>query len=192
MKLRTFAFALAALCTGAHGAPLPLLGDFDSPGKFSDIPIDITAETLTASGSITIASGNVQISYGATTIFADEAQYDPSTRDVIATGNVRIYRDGQVVTAERAVYNLETKDIMSASVNGDHFPYLFSGNSFQNHSGGNGYLIKGGVFTTSDSLQPDWSMRARRIRLYPNESVILYDVDLYIGETPVMLSLIHI
>ena len=89
------------------------------------MPIDIAAEKLSASGSISIASGNVQLSYGATTIFADEAQYDPATRDVIATGNVRIYRDGQLVTAERAVYNLETKDIMSVSVNGDHFPYLF-------------------------------------------------------------------
>ena len=186
MKLRIFAFALAVLCTGAHGEPKTLFGDTDSPGKFGDMPIDIAAETLTASGSISMASGNVQIIYGATTIFADEAQYDPATRDVIATGNVRIYRDGQLVTAERCVYNLETKDIMSASVNGDHFPYLFSGNSFQNHSGGNGYLVKGGVFTTSDSLQPDWSMRARRIRMYPNDSIILYDVDLYIGETPVM------
>ncbi|MEI7820539.1 MAG: LPS assembly protein LptD [Verrucomicrobiota bacterium] len=186
MRLHTLALALAVLCTGAHAAPKTPLGDFDSSGKFGDMPIDIAAEKLSASGSISIASGNVQLSYGATTIFADEAQYDPATRDVIATGNVRIYRDGQLVTAERAVYNLETKDIMSASVNGDHFPYLFSGNSFQNHSGGNGYLVKGGVFTTSDSLQPDWSMRARRIRMYPNDSVILYDVDLYIGETPVM------
>ena len=186
MKLRTFALALAVLCTGAHGAPKTLLGDSDSPGKFGDMPIDIAAENLSASGSISIASGNVQLSYGATTIFADEAQYDPATRDVIATGNVRIYRDGQLVTAERAVYNLETKDIMSVSVNGDHFPYLFSGNSFQNNAGGNGYLVKGGVFTTSDSLQQDWSLHARRIRMYPNDSVILYDVDLYIGETPIM------
>ena len=186
MKLRIFAFALAVLCTGAHAAPKTPLGDFDSQAKFGDMPIDIAAEKLSASGSISMASGNVQITYGATTIFADEAQYDPATRDVIATGNVRIYRDGQLVTAERAVYNLETKDIMSASVNGEHFPYLFSGNSFQNNAGGNGYLVKGGVFTTSDSLQPEWSMRARRIRMYPNDSVILYDVDLYIGETPVM------
>lgn len=186
MKFRIFALALAVLCTGVHGAPKTLLTDSDPLGKFGDMPIDIAAEKLTASGSISMASGNVQITYGATTIFADEAQYDPTTRDVIATGNVRIYRDGQLVTAERAVYNLETKDIMSASVNGDHFPYLFSGNSFQNNAGGNGYLVKGGVFTTSDSLQPDWSMRARRIRMYPNDSVILYDVDLYIGETPVL------
>ena len=186
MNIRSTALALAALCISAHGAPKAPLPGADSPGRFSDIPIDIAAERLDASGILATASGNVQISYGSTTIYADEAQYDPTTRDVIATGNVRIYRDGQLVTAERAVYNLETKDIMSASVNGDNFPYLYSANSFQNNVGSTGYMVKGGVFTTSDSLQPDWSLRARRARIYPRDSVILYDVDFYIGETPIM------
>ena len=130
MKLRSTALALAALCISALAAPqAPPLG------RFSDMPIDIAAERLDVSGILSTASGNVQISYGSTTIYADEAQYDPTTRDVIATGNVRIYRDGQLVTAERAVYNLETKDIMSASVNGDNLPYLYSANTFQNHVG---------------------------------------------------------
>ncbi len=182
MKLRSTALALAALCMSALAAP----PGPPSLGKFSDIPIDIAAERLDASGILATASGNVQISYGSTTIYADEAQYDPTTRDVIASGNVRIYRDGQLVTAERAVYNLETKDIMSASVNGENFPYLYSANTFQNNVGSTGYLVKGGVFTTDDSLQPDWSLRARRARIYPQNSVILYDVDFYIGETPIL------
>ena len=186
MNIRSTVLALAALCISAFGAPKSQQADFGSLGRFGDIPIDIAAEKLDASGILATATGNVQISYGATTIFADEAQYDPTTRDVIATGNVRIYRDGQVVTAERAVYNLETKDIMSASVNGETFPYLYSGKSFQNNAASTGYLVKGGIFTTDDSLQPDWSLRARRARIYPNDSVILYDVDFYIGETAVM------
>ncbi len=191
MKIRCLAIAIAALCSSALGAPpkLPFMDLAKAPesqGKFSDIPIDIAAEKLDASGTLATASGNVQISYGATTIFCDEAQYDPTTRDVIAAGNVRIYRDGQVVTAERAVYNLETKDLMSASISGEQFPYLFSGNSFQNIAGRTGFMVKGGVFTTDDSLQPGWSLRARRVRMYPNDSVILYDVDLCIGETTVL------
>jgi len=155
-------------------------------GKFSDIPIDIAAERLDASGALATASGNVQISYGATTIYADEAQYDPNTRDVIATGNVRIYRDGQLTLAERAVYNLETKDIFAASVSGDTAPFMFAGTSLQNMPGSKGYLVKEGLFTTSDAINPDWSLRAKRIRIYPNDRVILEDVKLYVGELPVM------
>ena len=186
MNIRSLAPAFLALCMAASGAPKLPFGVGSETERFSAIPVDMSAERLDASGVLTTASGNVQVSYGSTTIFADEAQYNPATRDVLATGNVRIYRDGQLVTAERAVYNLETKDIMSASVNGETFPYLFSGNSFQNNSEGNGYIVKGGIFTTNDSLRPDWSLRARRIRMYPNESVTLYDVDLYVGETAIL------
>jgi len=182
MKLRSTAVALAALCMAGQAAPRMQGLGMDSPKKFADTPIDIAAERLDVSGDRSLASGNVQISYGSTTIFADEAQYDPSIRDVIATGNVRIYRDGQLVTAERAVYNLETKDIISASINGETMPYLFAGKSFQNNPGGTGYQVKGGFFTTDDSVDPDWSMRARRVRINPDESVILYDVDLYAGD----------
>jgi LPS-assembly protein len=186
MKLLCTALALAALCVAGQAAPrMPPVGA-ESIGRFSDIPIDIAAEKLDVSGVLSTASGNVQISYGSTTIYADEAQYDPTTRDVIATGDVRIYREGQLVTAERAVYNLETKDIVSSSISGDSVPFMYSGRSFQNNPGAAGYQVKGGLFTTSDSIEPDWSLRARRVRIYPDESIILYDVDFYIGETPVM------
>ena len=186
MKNRGTAFALAALCATLHGAPkLPSFADGQSQ-RFSDVPVDMAAEKLDVSGQLSIASGNVQISYGETTIFADEAQYDPSTRDVIASGNVRIYREGQVVTAERAVYNLETKDILSASVAGDNMPFMYSAGTFQNNQEGRGYQVKGGTFTTSDSLDPGWALRARRVRLYPDESVTLYDVDLCFGDTVIL------
>ena len=186
MILRNIALALAVLCVAGQviaqvPARLP-----EPAGRFSDIPIDIAAEKLDASGAMATASGNVQISYGSTTLYADQAQYDPTTRDIIATGNVRIYRDGQLITAERAVYNLETKDIFGASVNGDTAPFMFGGTSFQNMPGTKGYLIKEGLFTTSDAINPDWSLRARRVRIYPNDRVIFQDVKLFVGETPIL------
>src|SRR5688572_5963074 len=80
--------------TATSPAPPPA----DSIGsRFSDVPIDISAERLDTSRELATASGNVEISYGATTIYCDEAQYDPNTRDVIVSGNVRIYRDGRLV-----------------------------------------------------------------------------------------------
>jgi lipopolysaccharide assembly outer membrane protein LptD (OstA) len=186
MKFRRFAPAFTALWMAGQAIAQSPLRQADSAGRFSDIPIDIAAENLDASGVLATASGNVQISYGATTIYCDQAQYDPTTRDVIATGNVRIYREGQLVTAERAVYNLETKDISGASVHGEAMPFMFGSNSFQNIPGTSGYLVKESLFTTSDSANPDWSLRARRVRIYPNDRVILYDAKLYVGNTPVM------
>ncbi len=184
--MKRIAIAIAALCFVGHVAAQSVTGSEDSSiGKFSDIPIDIAAEHLDASGTISTAEGNVQISYGATTIYCDEAQYDPNTKDLIATGNVRIYREGKLVTADRAVYNLESKDITAATVRGEALPFVFSGTSMQNISGSNGYLLKDTLFTTSDTANPDWSMRARRVRIYPNDRMIFRDVKLYLGSTPV-------
>lgn len=181
-------FAMSRAIAQAPADILPVPSALAEPGdqRFADIPIDIAAEKLDASGEFATASGNVQISYGATTIYCDEAQYDPNTRDVIVVGNVRIYREGRLVTAERAVYNLETKDITAAAVRGESQPFLFSGSSFQNIGSGPGYLVKDGFFTTSDVANPDWSFRARRVRIYPNDRIIFTDVKLYIGNTPVM------
>lgn len=157
----------------------------DPLGRFADIPIDIAADRTGASGDLATASGNVQISYGATTIYCDEAVYDPVTRDVVVTGNVRIYREGRLVTADRAVYNLETKDITAASTRGDAQPFRFTGTTFQNIPSSSGYLVKDGIFTTSDSANPEWSLRARKVRIYPKDRAVFQDVRLYIGNTPV-------
>jgi lipopolysaccharide assembly outer membrane protein LptD (OstA) len=154
-------------------------------GRFGDAPIDISADRMGASGELATASGNVQISFGATTIYCDEALYDPNTRDVIVTGNVRIYREGQLVIAERAVYNLETKDITAATSRGSAQPFKYSSTTFQNIPGSTGYLVKEGIFTTSDSANPDWSVRARRARIYPKDRIVFQDVKIYIGNTPV-------
>ncbi len=184
--MKRIAIAIAALCFAGHAAAQTLAGSDDSSiGKFSDIPIDIAAEHLDASGTISTASGNVQISYGATTIYCDEATYDPNTKDLTATGNVRIYREGRLVTADRAVYNLESKDITAATVRGEALPFVFSGTSMRNISESNGYLLKDTLFTTSDTANPDWSMRARRVRIYPNDRMVFRDVKLYLGSTPV-------
>jgi len=176
MKKSLLAFALIAL-----GFTCPVKAQF---GSFGDIPIDIDAENFGGTGDFFSASGNVQISYGATTIYCDNAQYDPNTRDVLVSGNVRIYRDGNLITSERAVYNLETKEVFAADVKGESNAFKFAGDSMITLAG-NAFTVKEGIFTTSDSAQPDWSLRSRKTRIYPKDRLVMNDVKLYIGNTPV-------
>lgn len=184
--MKRIAIAIAALCFVGHASAQDLLGSEDSSvGTFSDIPVDIEGGSFIGDRIISTASGNMKITYGATTIYCDEAQFDPNTKDLVATGNVRIYREGKLTTADRAVYNLETKDITAATVRGEALPFVFSGTSMQNIAGSNGYLLKDTLFTTSDTANPDWSMRSRRVRIYPNDHMVFRDVKLYLGNTPV-------
>jgi hypothetical protein len=152
--------------------------------SFGDIPIEITSESTRMEGGLAIAEQNVIIRYKDTAIYCEYAQYNPDTRDVLLTGNVRIYHDNHLFTAERALYNLETKVLNTADFRGETLPFRFAGESLST-LGSNAYLVKDGIFTTSDSSKPDYYLRARSVRIYPKDRVIFSNVKLYVGRTPV-------
>jgi LPS-assembly protein len=163
---------------------LGLAGAYGQFGSFGDVPIEINAEETRFESGIAIAEENVVIRYGETTIYCDYAQYNPDTRDVLVSGNVRLYRSGQLFTGERAVYNLETKQLTAADFRGGAYPFQFAGNTLST-LGPNAYLVREGIFTTSDNSKPDYYLRAKQVRIYPNSRIIFSDVRLYVGKTPI-------
>ncbi|MEP6673484.1 MAG: LPS assembly protein LptD, partial [Chthoniobacter sp.] len=82
------------------------------------------------------------------------------------------------------IYNLETKILNTADFRGDVIPFQFAGESLSTLSS-NSYLVKDGIFTTSDNSKPDWYMRAKTVRIYPKDRVVFSNVTLYAGKTPV-------
>ena len=175
--MKRLLLALALFLLGLSGASAQF-------GSFSDLPIEITSESTRMESGLAIAEQNVIIRYGETTIYCEYAQYNPDTRDVFLSGNVRIYKDGHLFTAERALYNLETKVLSTADFRGETLPFRFAGESFST-LGSNAYLVKDGIFTTSDSSKPDYYLRAKTVRIYPHDRVVFTNVKLYVGRTPV-------
>ncbi|HSI12274.1 MAG TPA: LPS assembly protein LptD [Chthoniobacter sp.] len=175
MKRLLYSFALLLL--GATGA----WAQFSS---FGDVPIEITSESTRMENGLAIADRDVIIHYKDTMIYCDYAQYNPDTRDVFLTGDVRIYREGHLFTAERAIYNLETKILSTADFRGDVTPFEMAGESLSTLSS-NSYLVKDGLFTTSDNSKPDWYLRSKTVRIYPKDRVVFSNVTLYVGKTPV-------
>ncbi len=175
MKRLITCLAILLICTVSAQAQF---------GNFADVPIEITAEQTGFARSIATADKNVIIRYGNVAIYCDHAQYNPETRDVLVEGNVRIYRDGRLFTGERAVYNLETKQLTAADFRGDFPPFRFAGDSLST-LGSNAYLVKEGIFTTSDSSKPDYHVRAKTIRIYPKDRVVFVNAMVYIGRTPI-------
>lgn len=154
-------------------------------GSFGDVPIEINAEETRFEAGLAIAEGNVLIRYGTVTIYADYGQYSPDTHDVLVTGNVRIFRDGKLFNGERAIYNLETKQLTGSDFHGSLYPFNFSAETI--HSiGGGGYQVRNMEATTSDNSKPDYTVRARSARIYPNDRVIFNNVYLYLGRTPIL------
>lgn len=171
----------------AAGASLPLLQAEDAtPGR---LPVEITASGDTHyEGGLATARDNVSIRFGDTDLYADYAQYNSETHEVVLEGRVRIYRGTKTGTAlyigDRAVYNLESKQLKATEMRGDYFPYFIAGETVT-QNGDKAYLVNHGIFTTHDSSDPDFHFQARTVRIYEKDRVVFRDVTLYIGKVPI-------
>jgi LPS-assembly protein len=176
--MRMLVLLLAAVVASAGF----IRGEISTP---QNAPMEITStgETTYENGLAT-ARDNVAIHIGNTDIYADYAQYNPSTHDVMLRGHVRIYREASLYIAESGVYNTETKKIRALSTRTESLPYFLKGGNVTSISE-NGYLVQGGNFTTHDTARPDFHLHAQKIRYYEDDRVIFQYVTAYIGNVPI-------
>lgn len=154
-------------------------------GAFGDQPVEITADGETRfEGGVAIAENNVQLHYGEVSIYTDYAEYNPETRDVLLVGNVRIYTPQGVFGGQRAVYNLETRQTRALEFAGEVAPMRFRAMSLQAPSLRE-FRVTNAVLTTDDSSQPDFYVRARTMRIYPDDRVIFVNSTMYVKDVPV-------
>jgi LPS-assembly protein len=176
--MRMLVLLLAAVVASAGF----IRGEISTP---QNVPMEITStgETTYENGLAT-ARDNVAIHIGNTDIYADYAQYNPSTHDVVLRGHVRIYRVASLYIAESGVYNTETKKIRALGARTESVPYFLKGGNVTSISD-NGYLVQGGNFTTNDTARPDFHLHAQKIRYYEDDRVIFQYVTAYIGNVPI-------
>ncbi|MCX8493239.1 MAG: hypothetical protein ORN23_03295 [Chthoniobacterales bacterium] len=154
-------------------------------GNFGDKPVEITADGDTRfENGTAIADNNVKINYNGIAIYADHAEYNPDTRDVLLVGNVRIYTGSDLFNGQRVFYNLETKQTRALEFDGSHYPMKFSSLSARGF-GTRQFTLSDSSITTSDSSMPDWHVQAKTIRLYPNDRVVMLNSTVYVGKIPV-------
>ena len=171
---------LLSLCLLA--ALTPVRAQFAS---FGDSPVEITADGNTRfDQGVAIAEDNVQIHYGKYSIFCDYAEYNPDTRDVLLVGNIRVYTPDQVLSGQRALFNLESKQMRALEFSGSQYPMFFRAFNFRAVSPKE-FRIRDASMTTHDSSQPDFHVRPRSMRFYPDSRVILTNSTLYVGQTPI-------
>jgi len=152
------------------------------PGK-QPIEITSTGDTNYQNGLAT-AHGNVAIHAGDSDIYADSAQYNPKTREVLVEGNVRIYRVTGLFVGDRAIYNVDTKQIQAVKMRTDKFPYLVGGENVTTISEG-AFLVSKGAFTTHDSSNPDFRLQAKTVRIYEQDRVVFENVTFYVKDVPI-------
>ncbi len=158
--------------------------------KGEDGPIDIsssgkTTYNSTPQGRVATATGNVNIQTDDASIFSDYAEYYLDRHEALLVGNVRIYRADNTIVAERTIYNFDTKAIRAADFAGTRGPLRVWRPDVFSPGAGLQYNLRSADFTTHDSSKPDFHLRSRRVRLYPDNRVVYIGSTLYVGTTPV-------
>ena len=177
--MRRLVFLFSALLSQAA------LAQTAADQSLSGQPIEIHATGGTSyNNGIATARGNVAIHSGDTDIYGDSAEYNTETHDVRVFGNVRIYRGTEVYLGDSGTYNTETKKISADHLRTLNAPFFVGGDKISSIEE-NAKLVLNGTFTTHDSSQPDFRLRAGRVRIYEGDRVIMRDVTFYVGKVPI-------
>jgi LPS-assembly protein len=176
--------ALAALAAGgAFGQ-----GFFDS--LTSNLNIEGAETTYDPDLGLAIARGDVQVSYGDVEIRCGMASYNATTGEVIAREGVVIWQEGAMYRGDNIIYNLNTGEISGDAVRSS--TPLDSGSLFyetKRLGTQTKYVerIEGGetLVTTHDVANPNFRVRVKKMTIYPGDRVVMRDVTLFAGDTPV-------
>src|SRR5271165_394096 len=154
-------------------------------GQKGAVPIEINSDATRYEGGVAIGEGNVVVRYGIVTIYCDYAEYNPDTHDIILRGNVRFFQDRYAFVADRAIYNVQTRQLKMSDFGGPKQPFQVVGDTVLSFKE-NEYTILNGLITTSDSSKPDYYLRARTIRIYSGDRIILSNATVFVGRVPIL------
>jgi LPS-assembly protein len=184
MFCRSTLIRLAFVASLAMAAVFPARLHAQS-GERPRAPLQIEALSTRSEGNLAIAEGNVVISVGDTVLYCDFAQYDVTTRDVLLSGDVRVFRGDKIFSGDRAIYNLDTKHISGAEFRTAAGPFLAQAHAITS-TGSEAFEVSRGLFTTDNSSDPGFHLRARKVRIFHNDHTEYENVTVYVGRTPVL------
>ena len=108
---------------------------------------------------LVIATGNVEITRGASRLLADRVEIDRATGDAVAEGRVIFYDGDNQLTGERIEYNLRTGTGVVYQADARAEPYYRLRGREMERLSESVYRIREGRFTTCEDEPPTWSFR---------------------------------
>jgi LPS-assembly protein len=156
----------------------------------SNLHIDSLQTTYDPETGLFVADGEVRISYEDVEIRCGAATYNSTTGEVIARDNVVIWKAGTTYRGNHILYNANTGelsgDAVRSSVPMEMGTFFYQTDKFETETkildkaeGGLTYV------TTHDVQNPNFRLRARSLTIYPGDRVVMRNVTVLAGDTPV-------
>ena len=121
--------------------------------------ITVLADRLEQIGpdNLLIATGNVEITRGASRLMADRVEINRETGAAVAEGRVVFYDGEDQLTGRRIDYNLKTGTGVVYSADAQVAPYYRISGERMDRLGEAVYTVRRGVFTTCEDDPPAWA-----------------------------------
>lgn len=148
----------------------------------------ITSDELLSSVQSTVveAQGNVVITNGKITLYADYLRYFTDTNWIYLRGNVLLhFEEDVVIKADEAELNTENlKGFMTnASIQLDN-PFVRITGTEVERKGEKSYFFRNATVTSCDAEVPPWEFSARLIDVYIDGYTVLYDSTVNVYSLP--------
>lgn len=120
-------------------------------------------------------------------VFSDTATIDLVSKSVTLTGNVVAYEADSIRRGHRAIYYYEKKILDSSDMRASLDPVILEADKFtlEEEDGKKIYVGKDGGMTTHDYEKPNFWLRAKKTRVYPNNKIVFNNLKVYAGDVPV-------
>ena len=133
------------------------------------------------------ATGNVELEWDGSKLFADIAKYYRERGVVSASGGVRVESDGDILAGESAELEIETKKgfVNKADIFIKKSNIHLKGERIEKSSDQD-FAIQRGTLTTCDGESPAWSFRVDGLKLTLEDFAVGKSAFFYLGDMPVL------
>ncbi|SHK44768.1 LPS-assembly protein [Rubritalea squalenifaciens DSM 18772] len=132
--------------------------------------------------------GNIQVNAdNGMQLFANRAILDTKKEKLLLRGNVKIYQGTLLHRGDSAVYDYGKSKLETHGLRTSLDPILLEAGTFKSEEedGKMVYVGRHAAVTTHDAQDPNYWIRADKVKVYPNERVEFNDMKLYFGDVPV-------
>ena len=143
-----------------------------------------TVDLNLRSNTATFTNGAV-IKWNGAVMSAQRGLLNKESGEILADGNVRIQQDDQIWTGENVRYNVQTHLMSTAEFRTGRPPVFAVGRGLRGDITNNVYYATNAFVTTDDFSEPDFRIRASRIKLIPGKRIIARNATLWLGDVPV-------
>ena len=148
--------------------------------------VTILADRLEQADSLVIATGNVEITRGASRLMADRVEINRATGDAVAEGRVVFYDGENQLTGRRIEYNLKSGTGVVYEADARAEPnYRITGERMD-RLGESVYRVRKGMFTTCDDDPPTWSFRFGSATADLNDYVYGTNASFWVKQLPLI------